>query len=188
MGGMAAGDEEAWIDELFPPEPGGFLAPGWREWLHEVFEAHGPVELGEVQSMARSVIEERAAAACRLVAADAVATLGEPVDVSTATDEWGVRVVVDGQVVSGVPLQSIGEVELTVEVADAAQEEIMDNWRVWPECPHHDSGLHLELRDHQAIWNCRVGDHLVGRVGDLGQATKLSKGAARRRDRKSQRG
>jgi hypothetical protein len=185
---MAASEEDAWIDELYPPEPGAFLAPGWREWLHEVFLISGRVELDELETLVRSVTEERAGAACDLVAADAAATLGEAVAISTVTDEWGVRVVVDGQVVSGVPLHSIGEVELIVEVADGAQEEIMDNWRVWPECPHHDSGLHPELRDHEAVWNCRVGDHLVGRVGDLGKATKLSKGAARRRERKSRRG
>jgi hypothetical protein len=121
-----------------------------------------------------------------LVAADALATLGETIEISTLSDEWGVRVSVDGQVVSGLPLHSIGEVELVVEVADAAQEEIMDDRRAWPECPHHDAGLHPELREGKAIWNCRAGDHQVGHIGHLGEA-KISRGAARRRDRKSRR-
>jgi hypothetical protein len=138
------------------------------------------------ESLARCVTEERARRACDLVAADALATLGETIEISTVNDEWGVRVAVDGQVVSGVPLHSIGEVELVVRVADAAQEEIMDDRRVWPECPHHNAGLHAELREGKPIWDCRVGDHQVRHVGHLGEAN-ISRGAPRRRDRKSRR-
>jgi hypothetical protein len=185
--GVARSDEEAWVEELYPPEPGSFFAAGWREWLHELFLLRGPVELDEVENLARSVTEERARRACGLVATDALATLGETIEISTVRDEWGVRVIVDSHVVSGVPLHSIGEVELVVEVADGAQEEIMGDWRVWPECPHHDAGLHAELHDGQALWRCRVGDHEVGSIGHLGEATKLSKGAAKRRARKARR-
>lgn len=184
---MDGADEEAWIDRLYPPEPDSFFAPGWREWLHELFVVRGGIELDEVERLARSVTEERARQACGLVARDAQATLGETVEISTVTDEWGVRVSVDGQIVGGVPLMAIGQIELVVEVADGAQEEIMDDWRVWPECPHHNAGLHPELRDGEAIWNCRTGDHQVGLIGHLSEATRLSQQAAKRRNRKSRR-
>jgi hypothetical protein len=184
-GGMDGAGEEAWIDELYPPEPGSFFGPGWREWLHELFLLRGGIELSEVENLARSVTQERARRACDLVAADALRTLGETIEISTVTDEWGVRVVVDSRVVCGVPLHSIGEVDLVVEVADGAQEEIMDDWRVWPECPHHDAGLHPELHDGKAIWNCRAGHHQVGLIGQLGEATDISHGTAGRRDRRS---
>lgn len=55
---------------------------------------------------------------------------------------------------------------------------------VWPECPLHAAGLHVwppahstqdrtspvpaDEQDHGPMWECRVGQHLVARGGELG--------------------
>lgn len=71
---------------------------------------------------------------------------------------------------AGPPLMAIEDENLAVEVADAAQEEIIEaRWSVWPECPHHPNGLHPQLTEEGGSWICRVGDHRVGEIGKLGE-------------------
>lgn len=50
-------------------------------------------------------------------------------------------------------------------VAEALQEQVMEfTWSVWPLCPTHHVGLHVEDRP---VWHCRTGEHDVAAVGEL---------------------
>ncbi|ROO83124.1 hypothetical protein EDD29_0616 [Actinocorallia herbida] len=64
--------------------------------------------------------------------------------------------------------------------ADALQEAVMEKtWQVWPVCPDHELGLHLETVDSEdrrgpradgAFWVCAgEGGHRVARVGALSE-------------------
>ncbi|GII55979.1 hypothetical protein Pth03_43680 [Planotetraspora thailandica] len=63
------------------------------------------------------------------------------------------------------------------EVADATQDEVMEvTWMVWPTCPEHRLGLHADLVEGTAVWQCAGGGtHVAARIGELG-------GSSRRRD------
>ena len=165
-------DEDAWLRQRYGPEGGTSLAPDWKEWLHGVFVAHGPLPAPEVADLASQAKREGAIRACDLVTADVFVTLGESIQASSIINELGVRVLVNGRVTSGTGLLSIGTAPLTVEVADAIQEEIMDDRRAWPECAIHNSGLHPEVRDAAASWVFRVGNHAVAEIGQLGKRNR----------------
>jgi hypothetical protein len=178
---MAMRDEEAWLDEFRGPDPGGTLGPGWREWLHDLFSISGPVALEEVKILAVLAQQGRAKSAADLVATDVRETLGERIEVSTMVDNGAVRVVVDGQIANLNGLFSVGIPELIVEVADAIQDEVMQDGRVWPECPTHNAGLHPELDGGRAAWICRVGRHQVAPIGELrGMVRKPTKASKRK--------
>ena len=116
-----------------------------------------------------------------------LATVAQPVEITAGVHFERVRLVVNGEVASGVGLMSFDPSELLVEVADAAQEIIMDNRMIWPGCPHHNAGLHPELVDGEAVWVCRVGRHTISRIGRLGQTVPSSAKAAKRQERRKKR-
>ncbi|HTW05929.1 MAG TPA: hypothetical protein VME46_00355 [Acidimicrobiales bacterium] len=60
-------------------------------------------------------------------------------------------------------------------VADAVQEEVMDDRRVWPQCKLHSAGLHTELVDGRASWVCQFGGHAAGAIGQLGRVPPKTK-------------
>ncbi len=73
-----------------------------------------------------------------------------------------------GRLANGVGVHSVGVDELTVEVADVVQEEVMERlWSAWPECRRHRLGLHPRMVDGVAVWWCRTGAHVQDRIGDL---------------------
>jgi hypothetical protein len=165
---VTPGDEDAWLEER-----GGAdrlrLRDDWKDWLHDAYAAHGAVGPEALEELALRAILERGQRACDLVAADILSTLGQTVVALISHGEWGTRVLLDGEETSGAGFVSIGQEELAVEVADAVQEEVMDDRRVWPQCERHNAGLHPELAGGQASWVCRVGGHIVASVGYLGQ-------------------
>ena len=122
-----------------------------------------------MEDLAAGTIKTRGQRACDLVAADILATLGETVEALISRGQWGTRVVLDGQETSGSGFVSIGEEELAVEVADAVQEDVMDDRRVWPQCQRHRAGLHPDLVGGRASWVCQVGGHTVAAIGHLGR-------------------
>ncbi|GAB2810913.1 hypothetical protein GCM10022221_05430 [Actinocorallia aurea] len=79
--------------------------------------------------------------------------------------------------------------------ADALQETVMDKtWKVWPVCPEHGTGLHLDQRSaHErgaepagAFWFCRVeGGHRVAAVGKLSRVVGVRGRRARREAREA---
>jgi hypothetical protein len=137
--------------------------------------------------MAETELLNRAREAGTLVAADVWATLAQPADITADIHFERVRVVVKGEIANGSGVLSFDPTELLVEVADAAQEIIMGDCMVWPQCPQHNAGLHPEPDDGEAAWVCRVGRHTVGRIGRLGETVRLSARAAKRLERQKNR-
>jgi hypothetical protein len=161
-------DEEAWLEERYG-EGKSRLRADWKDWLHNAYVAHGPLGAEELDDLAAETIKTRGQRACDLVAVDILATLGETVEALISLGQWGTRVVLDGHETSGSGFGSIGEEELGVEAADAVQEDVMDDRRVWPQCQRHRAGLHPDLIGGRASWVCRVGGHTVAPIGHLGR-------------------
>jgi hypothetical protein len=179
--------EKEWLHSLSDPDAAAPMHPAWQEWLHDLYLQSGPLDRERVERMAEVELLTRAQQAGTLVAADVLATLGRPVAITSALHFERVRLVVDGEIANGAGLMSFDPTELLVEVADAAQEMIMDDSTVWPECPQHDAGLHPELVDGEAVWVCRSGAHTVARIGRLGKTVPPSAKAARRVERRRKR-
>jgi hypothetical protein len=62
------------------------------------------------------------------------------------------------------------EAEAIAEVAEYVQDQLDQSLRCWPVCTRHDKGLHAEVRDGNAVWRCRFGEHTVALIGDLGSS------------------
>jgi hypothetical protein len=188
---MAAvtGPGEAWIDKVLSASDTRRRDVDWVEWFHEVFRELGPVGAAELARAALAEQRQRATKACALVVADVSATTSRVLGVVAFLDEFDagqfvVRLRLDDTLVNGSGLYSIGIEELTVEVADALQEQVMDDSDVWPVCLDHNAGLHPQLDGGQAAWVCRVGDHRVALIGHLGDMRPVARGAAKRRERR----
>lgn len=179
-----AEEEERWLQTLSDRDAADPLDPAWRDWLHAVYLDQGPLAMERVLRLAEEALLSRAKEAGTLVATDVTNTTQQTADITAGIHFEAVRVVVNGEVANGVGLMSFDPAELLVEVADAAQEIIMDDRWIWPECPQHDAGLHPELVGAEAVWVCRVGRHTVAPIGQLGGAAPRSAKAANRRERK----
>lgn len=180
---VATPEEEAWLEQLRGDDPGTPIRDDWMEWLHEIYTRRGPLARSIAEGLAMGEILRRAQEAAALVAKDVRVTLGSPPDITTIIEAERVRVVVNGETASGAGLMSFRPAELLVEVADTAQEMVMDDYRVWPECLRHQAGLHAELDHGQAMWVCRSGKHVVAPIGQLVRTVPRSPGAARRQER-----
>jgi len=183
---VATADEESWLKQVHDADNDRPTPADWLEWLHEVYVARGPLEPSRVESLARDELLRRAQEAAVLVDEDVRSTFPRPTEVTVTAYNEGVRVVVNGEMVSGAGLMSIGRAELLAEVADGAQELVMEsdiNWRVWPECLQHGAGLHPELDNGQAVWVCRAGRHVVASIGQLAKVGSRSPRAAKRQER-----
>ena len=192
MMASVVGSSEAWIDIVLTASDARRADADWLEWLHQVFREQGALDLAKLARVARADQIDRATKACTLAVADVSATTSRIIRAETFVDEWEVgqfvvRLRLDDDVVNGSGLHSIGIEELIVEVADAVQEEVMGQCNIWPECPHHDVGLHPQLDDSEAAWVCRVGNHRVALIGQLADVASLSKKAAKRRERRMKR-
>jgi hypothetical protein len=64
------------------------------------------------------------------------------------------------------------EPEAIAEVADYVQEQLDQELGCWPICDAHDVGLHADARDGVAVWWCRLGEHAVAPIGELGASTE----------------
>jgi hypothetical protein len=181
-------DEEEWLRHFRDPEDSREpMDPAWRDWFHALYVERGPLAPDKVLCMAENELLDRALEAGALVAADVWATLAQPADITARVHFERVRVVVNDEIANGSGIMSFDPSNLLVEVADAVQEIIMDDSRVWPECPQHNFGLHPELVDGDAVWVCRAGRHTIGRIGQLGETVRLSKRAAKRLERRKNR-
>ena len=66
------------------------------------------------------------------------------------------------------PLDGLTQVQVTVEVAEFMQDEVMEYLHgVWPECREHRMGLHPAVSGDKALWECRAGAHQVTNIGQL---------------------
>jgi hypothetical protein len=164
------GTADAWLDTVLSPSDHRRNDTDWIEWFRHVFQHQGGLDAGKLDRVALAEQKDRAAKACTLVAADVLATTGRAVTAAPFVDEWDVgqfvvRLRVDDEVVNGNGLDAIGVGELAVEVADAIQEEVMDDRLVWPECPLHNTGLHPELHGGQAESTTASGPRAAGYQG-----------------------
>lgn len=183
---MATLDEESWLKKLNDPDTDNPIRPDWLEWLHGIYVTQGPLEPTRVESLANDEVLRRAQQAAALVNEDCRSTFPRPTEITAIVYDERVRIVVNGEIASGAGLMSIGPAELLMEVADAAQDLVMESdaqWRVWPECLQHDVGLHPELDNGQAVWACRAGRHIVAPIGRLANVVPKSPRAAKRQER-----
>ena len=183
----SAEDEERWLQSLIDEEATDPTDPAWRDWLHALFVDRGTLPTDRVLKLAEEALLTRAREAGKLVEADFAGTTKQVADITAGVHYGSARVVVNGEVANGVGIMSFDRTELLVEVADAAQEIIMDDSWVWPECPQHNSGLHPELVGGEAVWTCRVGRHTVARIGQLAAVAPRSAKAASRLERRRNR-
>jgi len=155
------------------------IGPDWRDWMHGVFVQNGPVSSDDLHLMAALAISEVAEAACERVSRDVLSSTGSSIIVKIVDSDGVSRVQIDGQLASGTGVRSARLEHLTVDVADAVQEHLIEHlWRPWPECVRHRHGVHPEVRDGKASWVCRVGDHAVAEIGQFDRRDQLT---ARRR-------
>jgi hypothetical protein len=181
------GEKQTWLDDLTVSEPGRSVDPAWLTWLGQLYHERGALPLEAVEGLAEDARRRRAQTAAALVALDVLHSLAETIEVSTTVDPPPVRLVVNGQWVNGTGVMSFAPDELLVEVAGDIQEVIMDDSRVWPECPQHGAGLHPERDNGTPSWVCRVGDHVVAPIGKLGAAGSRSPRARKRFERRRNR-
>jgi hypothetical protein len=170
---------DQWMGEIShnpdaPPDDPGVISAGWQRWLRRVFETQGPVAKDVVT---RAAMEHQLA-----LANDAVTTVLADLHRTTdarpvvEVDSWmdsSIRISIDGG--STAPsMWEIEQPEALAEVADYFQEQLDQDpiiGSIWPVCAEHDVGLRAEVRQRQAVWWCRLGDHVVATIGQLGAAT-----------------
>jgi len=164
-----ADEEHNWLISLgFFDRGAAPMAVDWGHWLHLVFVQNGPVSSDELYLMAELATLEIADAACERVSKDVLSSTGTSISVQIVEDDDVCRVEIDGQLASGTGVRSVGLEYLTVDVADAVQEHLMEQlWRPWPECTRHRRGVHPEMAAGSAIWICQAGKHSVSRIGEL---------------------
>jgi hypothetical protein len=170
---------EKWVREIShnadaPSDDPGLVNDGWMRWLRRFFDERGPVEKEVVTRAAMEHQIAVASEAVRMVLADLHRTTDErPVVEVDVWMESSIRISIDG----GFTAPSMWEVdapEAFAEVADYLQDQLLGvvvdgSWRFWPECRQHNAGLHAEVHDGRAVWRCRIGDHEVAPMGQLGQ-------------------
>jgi len=158
-----------WLDAAEPGEVGARS----RRWLRDYFANNGPVddEIAVRAFQDRQV--EAATDAVAAVRADLERTTSEHVTLVVERDEWGgVRVAVDGGY-GGSPLWHVDAAAVLAQIADDVQDQLQGvvldgKWRFWPECGKHNAGPHAEVHDGRAVWWCRLGDHEVALIRQLG--------------------
>jgi hypothetical protein len=184
---MVSGEKQKWLDDLTVSEAGSSVDQAWLEWLGQLYDERGALPQVAVEGLAEDARRRRAQAAGALVALDVLHSLAETIEVSTTVDPTPVRLVVNGEWVNGTGVMSFAPDELLVEVAGDIQEVVMDDSRVWPECPQHGAGLHPERDNGTPSWICRVGNHVVAPIGKLGAAGSRSHRAKKRLERRRDR-
>ncbi len=172
---MVDSDFEAWVDSLHLQEPDeggdiGEVAAGTMQFLREVFDKHrGPAPL-EVLRQARNDREMALAhRGVELFSADLHRTTSLTPDIAIwRREDDGTLVVSYNGNYSTPALMSIRAPEALCEVADNLRNHVVDDlWTVWPLCPNDGLGLDPRPVDRQAVWYCRVGNHVLSPIGKL---------------------
>jgi hypothetical protein len=165
----------SWIASLGLNEPdeGGQvgIAPAGRDdFLSEVFARNGgPVSVEALRAAWAERERSLVAHAASLVEADLrrTTTLTPRIEVTTVTEDEIVAVTYNGSYQTPATF-AIREPETICDVAGNLQDHIVhDLWTVWPTCPKDGGGLDPRPVDGRAVWHCRVGDHIVGAIGQL---------------------
>lgn len=160
---------ERWLQEVVVPNF-GFLDQEWLDWLGEVHAQRGWVAAKELLALVLERQLEVGAAAVARVVADVEKSTGRVTRVVLVHEAYSVRVQCDGEFSnhdSG-GLFAVTPESAAVEVAATVQDIVLEQWwQVWPVCPEHDAGLHVDLLDRRAVWVCRLEQHVVAVVGQL---------------------
>ena len=151
-----------------PADDPGEVSAAWRRWMRRFFDEHGAVTPEVVTKAAEAHQLALANEAASAVLADVYSVTSLRPTVVVDAHDHGIRIAIDG----GYTSPSMWEVDAAAafsEVADYFQEQLGSE--CWPVCGQHHVGLHAEVRDGRAVWWCRVGNHPVARVGELGETT-----------------
>jgi hypothetical protein len=162
---------DEWVASL-----GGSVSPEATELLRCVFGKHGPVSPQQAARIGREHQLALARAAVGLVGHDIAATTNREAPPFEYRDEGSVvRLAYWGQFAT-TPLSALTQPEMTVDVADFMQDEIMEDVHgAWPQCQQHGTGVHPSSASHQAVWVCRRVSTLSPESAHLGHA--LAEGA-----------
>jgi hypothetical protein len=162
----------------------GVVSPGNRRWLRRFFEAEGPTSAEVAHRAFRADQVTVAGEAASAVLSDLRRTTSEQCAAAVEKDEWGSARVgfwytdrITGNRYGGFagsPVWEIERAEVFAEVADEIQDQLLGvvvdgMWRCWPECRQHNAGLHAQALDDRAVWWCRMGEHELAPIGQLGE-------------------
>jgi hypothetical protein len=161
-----------WVESITKDDDDdtGQLAVGAEDFFREVFDERGPVPVDELSEAwsARELTLAREAA--DLVAADIRATtrISSP-SIEVRREDDLLIVSFNGNYQSP-PMFWLRAPESICEVAENLRDHVMDEvWTVWPACPEHDRALSARPVDGVASWVCPTQDHVVARIGSLGE-------------------
>ena len=138
-------------------------------WLHDVFDEHGAISVARLSRLGGESQLRLTWIAFDLVGHDMAATTGlDPPSFEFADEEGSLRLAFRCHYSSS-PLLGLTQSELSVEVADFVQEDLMEDLhQVWPECGKHRTGLHPSVISNDAVWECRSdGGHVIAPIGSL---------------------
>lgn len=157
------------FDEWFAalvPQPG--LRDDLRLWFRALYDDQGPIAKDLAITACELDVLTVVEWALPQVLADLQRTSELRPEVRFDNYGNGVRITVDGNY-SEPSLHAGPEVQSVLhEIADYIQDCVMSaHLRVWPTCPTHPAGLHADLVDGVACWCCRLGGHVVAKVGEL---------------------
>lgn len=147
---------------------GDSVSAGGRTFLRAVFDEQGPVSPDEAQRLGHAHQLACAREAVTLLGRDISATSGLEPPLFEYRDEGdAIRLCHRGQYAT-TPISGLTQAEVTVEVADFIQGEVMEDLhRPWPECREHGTGLHPTLSSDHAAWACRSGPHVIADIGQI---------------------
>ena len=168
----------AWLRGVVAPEFGDPVleSPDWRAWLSQLYRIGGAVGASELRAAATTAQRQIAEEACQRVQADLAHTVRSagPV-VSVVAEDFGLRIAYNGELSNydGGALFSMGLEEAACEMADVAQDEVIEDLlTTWPACTKHDYVFFPGLLPSGAAWVCARGRHSI-RIGELAADTPL---------------
>jgi hypothetical protein len=162
---------EVWLSQLYEPDdvPDDELNAPMLRWLRRYFDTEG--------SAPRNVVRDALLAHQLALAEAAVAASLHDLETSTSLrprvavedhDGDGVRIWINGGYTAP-SMWALDKPEAFAEVADYFQEQLDQSGAgAWPVCETHRVGLHAEVWEGAAVWRCRLGQHSVAMIGELG--------------------
>lgn len=139
------------------------------EFLCLLYDQRGPITREEVKLVGDQRHAELAHRAVALFQADLRRTTSLDPDIAIwRHDEIDTLVVFYDGNFSTPAISSLRAPEALCEVADNLRDHVVDDlWSVWPVCPADGLGLDPRVVEGQAVWYCRVRQHLVSPIGAL---------------------
>jgi hypothetical protein len=166
---------DEWVKSLRDNEDSsdpGELAVGTADFLRELYDSNGAMSLDDVVDARDERLLSLARTAVDLLVADIRHTTDLQTPKFKIRLEEGTVIVSYKGSYNAPALRSLRPPEAICEVVENVRDHIMDDlWAAWPLCPVHQVGLYAEPIDGRAAWYCRLGQHSVAPVGELGART-----------------